>query len=499
MATDIRDTQSRVVREALSGRLPILSTERIYDTYPSFLWTCTTFSAATWAFLVGGFLPFVGNTKLFIVGYLCGLILGMVPVTLSSGMASYRYGVDPIDAAKASFGVRGIILPLFGLLATLLGWTYVLVAMTARGAGNVIQTVRSSSEATGEPFVIALALLTLVVVWLLASKGPWLFERLSHYIAPGHIIVTVTMLVILLVKFGPAELWSANIPADQILTEDPVKGFAYAVEFGVANALTWWPVMGGLTRLVRRRSHIVGPSVIGVGILGQAFLATVAALAAVTAGTPDPTIWMIQLGGPILGTAIMTFVLVANIATMVIGVYLAGVSIQQIKPLTRLRWDLLVALLLLPGVYFAFRTEWLLSVVPTWLTYNGVMFVAITGITFVDYFVLRAQKLDPAHLFAASSQGKYQFWGGFNWAAVLVVIASIAFYLAMYDPVTLATNEYFRYFGAGLPAILLAGIAYYVLMRAVVIPLGKGAYGADQVPSRMPSSGEPSAAVRVSL
>jgi nucleobase:cation symporter-1, NCS1 family len=494
MSGSIRDTQARITREALSGRLPILSTERIYSNYTSFLWTCTTFSAATWAFLIGGYLPYLGDTRISILGYLCGMILGMVPVTLASGFPSYRYGVDTIDAAKASFGIRGMILPLIGLLATMVGWTYVLVALTARGAANIIQTVQASADPTPEPIVIGFALLTLMLVWLLASKGPWLFEQLSNYIAPGHIVVTIVMLILLLLKFGPQTLMSANVATDKLYTADQVQGFAYAVEFGISNSLTWWPVMGGLTRLVKSRRDIVGPSVLGVGVLGAAFISSVAAFAAVTAGTPDPTIWMIQLGGRIIGIAIMTFVLAANIATMVIMIYLAGVSIQQVRFLTRVRWDLLIVLLLIPGIYFAFRTEWLLGTVMAWLTYNGVMFVGISGITFVDYFILRKQRVNAAHLFTSSSSGKYYFWGGFNWIAIVVAVVGIALYLEMYNPVSLVTNDYFRYLGAGLPTMTLSAILYFLLIRAVAVPLGKGDYAwaeKSATTSQVPSSSVP--------
>src|SRR5689334_19701030 len=105
-----KDIQALAQREALSGRLPTLHSERIYDRYATFLWTCTAFSAATWAFLIGGYLPYVGNTKVGVLGYLAGVIVGMVIVTLASGLASNRYGVDTTDAAKASYGVRGTVI-----------------------------------------------------------------------------------------------------------------------------------------------------------------------------------------------------------------------------------------------------------------------------------------------------------------------------------------------------------------------------------------------------
>lgn len=92
----------------------------------------------------------------------------------------------------------------------------------------------------------------------------------------------------------------------------------------------------------------------------------------------------------------------------------------------------MLALLLLPGAFFAFRTEWLLSAVMSWLSYNGVMFVGVTAITLVDYFFLRKEQLDPAHLFATKGS-KYEFWAGINWVAVVVTILSTWGYLELYN------------------------------------------------------------------
>ncbi len=470
-------TSHSVEQEALAGRLPVLSNNRVYKTYGSFLWTCCAFSAATWAFLIGSYLPFVGDWRLGVMGYVIGLIIGMALVSLASGVPSYKYGTDPIDTAKASFGYRGIVIPLFGLLATLIGWSYVVEALTARGAANVAATITGSQVAgdSHENLVIGVALAALFLVWFIACKGPKFFERLNGYIGPLHMLITLVMFGILVHKFGLENLWHNQVAPDQMLSHDPIQGLALAVEFGVSNAMTWWPVMGGLTRLVKSKNHVMGPSIIGVGILGAAVVSTVAALAAISAGTYDPTIWMIAVGGPVFGSIVMTIVLTANIATMVVMIYLAGVSIQQVKFFARLKWELLLALLLLPGVYFAFETEWLLSNVMSWLSYNGVMFVGISGITLVDYFILRREQLDAPSFFATRNS-HYAYWGGVNWAAVLISIVAVVGYLALYDPVTVAMSGWFRYLGASIPVIAISGFAYYLAVRLIVAPMGKGSY-----------------------
>ncbi|SDR53815.1 Cytosine/uracil/thiamine/allantoin permease [Paraburkholderia fungorum] len=477
MSNSIPESGFSVEQEALSGRLPVLATERVYGTYGSFLWTCCAFSAATWAFLMGGFLPFVGDWRIGVMGYVIGLIIGMATVGLASGAASHRYGTDVIDAAKSSFGYRGIVVPLFGLLATLIGWSFVVEALTARGAANIVATI-SKSGLTGnghEKLVVCFALVALLLVWLIASKGPKMFERLNGYVGPLHMLITAMMLGILVYRFGWHTLWTSQVPVDHMLTRDPTRGLALAVELGMSNSLTWWPVIGGLTRLVKNRSHIVGPSIIGVGLLGAALVSTVAALASISAGTNDPTVWMITLAGPLVGSLTMGVVLIANVSTMVVMVYLAGVSIQQIKIFSRIRWELLLAVMLLPGIYLAFKTEWLLTASMSFLSYNGVMFVGVTGVTLVDYFAMRRGHLDLAHLFA-TRESKYEFWGGVNWVAVAVTFVAAAIYLWLYNPVTSAMAEPFKYLGASIPVVVISGALYYVGMRLITVPLGKGSY-----------------------
>jgi NCS1 family nucleobase:cation symporter-1 len=213
--------KSGSARESLAGRLPVLPGERIYNGYTSYMWTGVTFAAATYAFLIGGALPFVGNTKLGLAGYIVGLILSLVPVQMAMGIPSFRLGIDGIDVSKSSFGTRGAIVPLFGVLAASLGWTYVVFAMTGRGAANVIQTVKGGG-APNEAMVVCVAIAMLLGTWILASKGPHMLERLADYISPGHLIITAIMLALLFAKYGSA-LLDMNVDPSKALTSALVQ------------------------------------------------------------------------------------------------------------------------------------------------------------------------------------------------------------------------------------------------------------------------------------
>jgi NCS1 family nucleobase:cation symporter-1 len=104
------------------------------------------------------------------------------------------------------------------------------------------------------------------------------------------------------------------------------------------------------------------------------------------------------------------------------------------------------------------------------------MFVGITGITMVDYFVLRRERLAVSHLFTRSTSGTYWYWAGVNWGAVFVAIVATVFYLTLYDPSSYRVAPAFRFLGAGIPTMLLAGVAYFLLARYLLGRLGKGGY-----------------------
>lgn len=453
------------LEEALEGRLPVLPSERIYDRYGALLWTTAVLSAASYAYLVGGALASFGNTRLSIAGYLIGLIVGEVVVVTCAGVPSYRSGVDTVDAAKSALGTRGSVLVLLSVLATCLGWAYVLVAMSAESASSFVQAVQGNGSRREEVFVVAVALLLLAAVWLLASRGPAAMARLSSICAPAQIAVAVGLMSVLVYRYGAVSLWQKS--GATAIGSPRLLPIAYGIELGFDNALSLLPYIGGLTRLVRHRRHLVGPTVIGSGIVGAWVIAAVAALATNATGLTDPAAWILSLTGPFAGAVIVTFLLVANIGTLVVQVYVAGVAAQQIRWIAGLPWKWVLALAIAPGVLLAFRTQWLLAHVATWLGYNGVIFVGMAAVLFTDYYVVRREQIELAHLFARPGQGAYWYAAGVNWVAMAIIAGASVVYMMMFDPITFAVKPVFRFAGAGIPVVLASAILYWALMNTV--------------------------------
>jgi purine-cytosine permease-like protein len=485
------ESSGDLIPAALDGRLPVLPEERVYNSFSALLWTTAVLSTASYAYLIGSALQSYGSTSLSIIGYLIGLIIGVVLVVLAVGAVSWRYGIDTIDASKSALGPRGSVVLLLSVLSTCLGWAYVLIAMTARGIGE-LQKVASQSSVADERTVVVAGLAIIVVVWILARRGPSAMERLARICAIVQIIVALLILAMLANKYGFAVL-KAVPPTDHMTRREPRASIAFGVEFGFDNALSLLPFLGGLTRLVRSKRHLVGPTVLGAGVIGASLIATVAALAAATFGDTNPISWIIKLSDRRLALCIIAFLLIANVGTMVVQIYVASVAMQQIRALARLQIKWTTALALLPAVVLTFRSAWLLEHVMTWLAYNGVMFVGLAGVLITDFFGVRRQSIHVAHLFAGSRQSLYWYAGGVNWIAMAALLEAAAAYLMLFDPVTLRVQPLFRYMGAGIPAVLICAVSYYAAMTALHRSRRSGAGPLRNVPS------EPVAALKVGL
>src|SRR5260370_757318 len=244
----------------------------------------------------------------------------------------------------------------------------------------------------------------------------------------------------------------------------------YAVEFGLCNSLGMLPYMGGLARLVRRSTHLVGPSVLGYSVCGAFFIAVIGALATAATGKMDPADWLTQVIGLRGGTLLLSIMLIANVGALITQIYLASISIQQIQTFAQLPWSLVVSLVLTPSVIVAFNTHWIIDHVMNWLAYNGVMFIGLGSVMFVDFFLLRRGRIIAAQLFAAQSGQMYWYRGGVNWIAIGVVIGARAMYLWLFDRMSLRVAPWFRYAGGSIPTAVVSAAAYFLLMRWLVVP-----------------------------
>ena len=107
---------------------------------------------------------------------------------------------------------------------------------------------------------------------------------------------------------------------------------------------------------------------------------------------------------------------------------------------------------------------------------SGAFLTAVCGIALADYFVLRKQRIDLREMHLGQQGTLYAYPAGINWAGILALIAGAAFYLWLYNPITLETQAVFSVITASLPAAIVAALVYLGL--SAVLHRGRTMVGA---------------------
>lgn len=218
------------------------------------------------------------------------------------------------------------------------------------------------------------------------------------------------------------------------------------------------------------------PSMMGMGfpvpILSIIGLAAILALQ-----TSDPSAWLVQLGGPVYGTIALLFVIAANFGTAVIGVYASSLGVKQVPGVSSLTWKKTLLISLVPvAAVGAVIPELFFNSFGTFLALIGVFFAPLCAIQITDYFFLRGKKVSIRSIYDNSPRSDYAYWGGFNIAAIVAMIAGFGTYWYLLHPLTYASHWPYEFVTASLPTALVGGIVYFAMTKALVQPLRKGGY-----------------------
>lgn len=474
-----RDVSATAEPDAATSELPTLPAERIWGFW-SFTSVNVGLAIATWAFLGGGTLALFVGAKTAIAASIIGNLIGVILVSLTTCLPSAKYGVEQYTVLRTVFGLNGIralVLLLFPLAAA--GWNAVLAVMFGRAVANISNAVLETEFGPSGGVVITAALVAIVASWLLLVKGPVSIEWVNKIVAPALAIMSVVMLVVILAEHSWSELTAAQPLAP---FADPQLNWMIAIELSLGVGFSWWTIMGNLARLTTTPRVAFWPNLIGL-FLASIVASTVGTFAALVLGDADPTVWMVPLGGVLLGVLALAFVGFANLTSMVAQTYSGSLAVRRAggAPARRLSWPQLAALLFLPGAVVVFWPAALYDNYFKFLAWVSLILAPLCAVYFVDYFVLRHQRLDVRALYEDEGRSRYTYWRGVNPFAFVSVVAGALTYYLLLDPITFEAASAFSYTTASLPAFVVAGTLHYLFTRFVVTPAGKGGYRNEEV------------------
>jgi NCS1 family nucleobase:cation symporter-1 len=471
--SEIRDHRLAAER----GDAPLLPSERLWGFW-EFTYANSALAIATWAFLIGGAVGLFVGPKEGIAAIIIGNIIGVVITALATCVATGRYGVEQFVFLRSQFGENGArLVYLLAVVFLTLGWLAVLGLMFGHsidGLQTLVGGGDPAAPATSGKVIVA-ACGAILLTWFIVARGPTSIRFFNMIVAPALVLLMIVMMALILSQNSFSELMAMQ-PLDPPF-DNKTANLIIAIEVNIAAGMSWWPYLGNLARLTKSERVATWPNI--VGIFGAAVLGEIVGLlAAVALGNSDPTIWMAQIGGLLVGVVALAFVAFANVTSMANILYTSLIGLRQVGTtgVRRVRWELLALLFCLvplllvvfaPGIYDGFFK---------FLVWTSAINSALAGIGIADYFFLRRQRLDLRALHAPRDRSAYRFPGGFNPIGLVALLVGFVVYVGIFNPLSLAHAPAFVYLTASIPACLAAGLCHLGLTSVFARRLGWGAY-----------------------
>jgi NCS1 family nucleobase:cation symporter-1 len=463
------DATQQAIDVVQSTGLPLPRSERTWG-FGTLMAVGLTATIATWLFPIGaavGYFLDAGRGTAVLFG---GAMIGMFLVVAATVPAATRYGIDTIATTKPQFGNRGFGFAILLQYATVVGWNCLLIIILGRSVSSILVQLGVIQAGAG-PVVAGIASAGgALLCWALLARGPGMVRDFSKPVAGVVVLLGLWMLAMLLLRTGTAEIGAA---APLAASGDTRWDFAAGLEIAIASMMAWWPYIGGIVRSGANARTASWAAMLALGI-PVPLLAVVGLYAGLVYGDADPAVWMSQLGGPSMAIVALLFVIVANVGTTLVGIYIASLGLLQIESVQRRsRWGVLTGATVIPvAVISAFAAEPFMANVPTFLAFMGVLLGPVVGIQIADLLVIRRGQLDVRGLYREAGS-PYRYLAGFNPAGFIAAAAGSAVYLYLLNPVTFSSRGPFALVTATVPSVVVGAVVYLLAYRAQVRFIGQ--------------------------
>lgn len=415
------------------------------------------------------------NGTWFVGGVLaaCGFSLAMNVLVLSSalsyvflsliGYIGYQTGVATMSLSRASFGERGSYLPSLVNITQFIGWTAVNTFIAAQSVSLLFHDLFGWPVwgQRGGSLGLVVGIIIMSVLHIISvssgSRSVQLIERLGIILVLVF-VVWESVAVFRTVSFNQIINWRVPVHSKMAL--------GAAIDYVAAFNLAWVTAGADFTRFTAKKDNATVTPFCGalIGVVWFAFIGLISTISiAVTSGiynanNSDPSTIASKLG---LGVVALLVIILTSMTANAVNLLAAGSALSNIFPRLKLKHSLWVVVLLATVVTFIpMAVGSFLDTFESFLDYVGMVLGPTIAIICTDFYLRAHRHYDVNEL--GKVNGKYWYWGGVNWVAILVFILGVGFFVATHN-VPLIQNTV----GATFIDMILSGILYYGMMWLV--------------------------------
>lgn len=400
----------------------------------------------------------------------CGLVGGLWSMLIASvisylflsfiSLMGYKTGLSTTTLSRATFGIRGSVIPSVINFVMFMGWTAVNTFIAATSLSYIFHSF------FGWPvFGQAGGNLGLIVGILIMSV-----LHILSIIAGQKSVRVIERIGILLVIFFV--LWEGFVVFRHVSLQQlvdwsvPSKDrmpFGAALDILAAFNLAWVTSAADFSRFAKGRSVSTVSAFWGalVGVVSFAAMGLATAISiALTSGiynpnNSDPSTVANELG---LGTVAMVVIVLTSMTSNAVNLQASGSALNNLFSSLSLRASLLIATVIATLLTFipVINGDFL-SVFTAFLDYIGMLLGPIIAMMVVDYLV---NKKDYVKENFEKEKGTFWYRGGFNWPVIALFVFGVLLYLYLANLPLLKET-----IGATFLVMIIIAILYFLLLK----------------------------------
>jgi nucleobase:cation symporter-1, NCS1 family len=328
----------------------------------------------------------------------------------------HRTGVNQMVLSRSAFGRRGAFVPGVAQLLLTMGWvgvnTWVVLDLTL----GVLDELGVGSS-TGLKYVIGFLLMAVQAV--IAIYGFYLIRTFEKYTVPIAALIMAVMTVLAVNKSDIT--WSnSTVHGSDKLTS--ISQLLTAI--GIGWGISWFTYSSDYTRFVARRytdRQVWWGTALGM-FLPTVWLAILGAAIASSGSGTDPSQLVASTFG-VMTIPVLLLIMHGPIATNILNLYSCSLAALSVG-IKAARWKVTaVAAVVGSGVLIAFiQSDSFAHSFDNWIASIVVWISPWAGITLVEYFVLRRQRVDVPALYEPPETSPY---GDVNWPAIVALVVGL--------------------------------------------------------------------------